>query len=434
MARPSRLPACTWPRPPPPAAPGTPAPKPAAAPEAAAPGLAPAPTLFDRILANAAAPEAVVSDLVAAIFARLEADPHLSPAARTELSRLQPCVRKAALADRRVFTEPGHPILGFIDAMAELGTATVAHHHVEGKLPEEWLAAETRALAAGNHFDAATFAAARDRLAALAQRHHELLAEHDAVVRSVRREEELRAAVQDSALELAHRISSVDVTEAAAAFAYETWRPVLVRAHRTAGQGSAPWNAELATLDDLLWTLVPRGTAEERERLEALLPSVRDRVSQGLIRAQVPPEQIEARLAEMDRLHAELRRSPGAVAGALTTTAGLRQDITDDVTATLHVSSEEVLDEGLARGVWFEFTDDDGTHHRARLNWLSPVQGACVFKDPARNRSFAISLADLRARRDAGRARPVDGPGVASASVEGALQDLARERGVLPAP
>ena len=405
------------------------APKPAAAPaQAAAPAVA-TPTLFDRMLASASAPEALVTDLVAAMFGRLVADPHLTDAAKTQLVRLQPSVRKAVLADRRFFTDPGHPIRGLVDAMAELGTAEAARHHLEGKLPEEWLAAETQALLAGGHYDAATFAAARDRIAALVQRHHDILAEDDTVVRSVRRAEEERAAVQDSALEIAHRISSADITEAAAVFVYATWRPVLVRAHRWSGQGSAQWKAELATLDDLLWTLAPRATAAERARFDALLPSVRDRVWQGLIRAQLPPEEIEIRLAEMDRLHAELRRSPGAVAGAITTTAGLGRDITDDVTATLHVSSDEISDEGLARGAWFEFAEDDGTHLRARLNWLSPAQGACVFKDPARNRSFAISLADLRAKRDAGRARAVDGPGVALSCIEGALADVARERG-----
>ncbi|MCM2326839.1 MAG: hypothetical protein NDI88_03015 [Lysobacter sp.] len=40
----------------------------------------------------------------------------------------------------------------------------------------------------------------------------------------------------------------------------------------------------------------------------------------------------------------------------------------------------------------------------------------------------------LRARRDAGRARPVDGPGGAHACIEGALADMARERGIEPGP
>jgi hypothetical protein len=404
---------------------------PAAAPGAPAPVPAPPKaTVFDRLLANAAVPQALVTELVAAIFARLAADPHLTPAAREQIARLEPGVLEAALADRRIFTDPGHPARGLIDAMAELGAAGGTHHHVEGRLPEEWIAGEVRMLTAGRLFDAPAFAAARDRMARLAQLHHDVLVEDDALIRLVRREEEARAALQDSALELAHRIANADVTEAAGAFVYVTWRPVLIRTHRTHGYGSPAWLADLATLDDLLWTLAPRATAEERERLAALLPTVRDRLRQGLVHAGAPVAEIEARLAELDRMHEALRRAPAAT--ALSTTAGLGRGIADDVTATLHMSSGELADERLARGAWFEFTEDDGTHLRARLSWLSPVQGACVFKEPARNRSFAISLADLRARRDAGRARPVDGPGIALACIEAVLAEAARRLGIDP--
>ena len=68
----------------------------------------------------------------------------------------------------------------------------------------------------------------------------------------------------------------------------------------------------------------------------------------------------------------------------------------DDYTATLHVTSASLAEEGLARGVWFEFTEPKGTRRRCRLNWMSPVQGTCVFKDLDHNRSFAISLDDVR--------------------------------------
>jgi hypothetical protein len=215
----------------PPALPAEPPPlKPA---ESAAP-------LFDRLIANAAAPEAVVRDLVDSVFKLLLADPHLTIAAKAQIARLHPAVARAAAADRRFFTDPGHPIRGLIDAMAELGAAGTSHHHVEGKFPEEWLAEEADALVRGERLEMAAVARARNRLAQLAQRHHDVLVEDDAVVRKVRREEEERAALRDSALELAHRISSAEITTEAGAFLYQAWRPVLVRAHRTSGHGSGP--------------------------------------------------------------------------------------------------------------------------------------------------------------------------------------------------
>jgi hypothetical protein len=54
------------------------------------------------------------------------------------------------------------------------------------------------------------------------------------------------------------------------------------------------------------------------------------------------------------------------------------------------------------------------------------VQGTCLFKDLENNRSFAISLEDLRERRRAATVLAVDGPGVAQASIEGAIEDVAK--------
>ncbi len=170
--------------------PVTPAASAAPAAPAAPPPPKPAATaapLFDRIMANAVAPEAVVNELVASVFRRLADDPHLTAAAKAQIARLQAPVARVAAADRRFFTDPGHPIRGLIDAMAELGAAGSAHHHVDGRLPEEWIADETSALLAYGHLEIAAVAATRDRLAARAQRHHEILVEDDALVRRVRR-------------------------------------------------------------------------------------------------------------------------------------------------------------------------------------------------------------------------------------------------------
>jgi hypothetical protein len=101
----------------------------------------------------------------------------------------------------------------------------------------------------------------------------------------------------------------------------------------------------------------------------------------------------------------------------------------DDYTATLRVSSGSLAEEGLARGVWMEFTEDDGRKQRCRLNWMSPVQGTCIFKDLDRNRSFAISVDDLRAKRKEGKVVIVDGPGVAQSTIDGAIADVARNLG-----
>lgn len=374
--------------------------------------------------------DSLVADLVATLFERLFSGSGLTEPARAQIAKLQIPVLKAALADRALFTDPDHPIRGLIDAMAELGAAP-DEPRVDGRSPGEWLVAETEALVARDRSETTAFADARDRLAAIAERHHDAQAELDEVVALLREDEKRLAAVQDASLEIAHRVGAAHCPAAAASFAYHAWRPVLVHDHRTEGKGGPLWLADLETLEDLLWTLTPRVTETERLRLTTLLPSLRYRMKQGFLRAGLARPDADALMEQMRQIHAELERAPAAAAhGELRVTAGTATpSYQDDVTATLNVASRDLEDEGLARGAWFEFTEADGRVHRSRLNWVSPVQGACVFKDLTAGRSFAISLDELRERRAAGRARPVEGPGFAGPSIEAALVDVARERG-----
>jgi hypothetical protein len=82
---------------------------------------------------------------------------------------------------------------------------------------------------------------------------------------------------------------------------------------------------------------------------------------------------------------------------------------------------------GLYRGCWVEFAEPDGTKRRCRLNWLSATSGACVFKDYEKNTSFAIERDDLKARLRAKTALLVEGCGLARATIEEAIKDVARE-------
>jgi len=174
--------------------------------------------------------------------------------------------------------------------------------------------------------------------------------------------------------------------------------------------------------------LTPHATEEERSRLTSLLPSLLFRLRMGFQRMGMPLEKANECMEELRTLLDEVVKAPVAAAhGAIRKTPPSMP--VDDYTATLRVTSGSLAEEGLARGVWIEFTDADGTKNRARLNWMSPVQGTCVFKDLERNRSFAISVDDLREKRRAGKAVIVDGPGVAQSTIDGAIADVARNLG-----
>jgi Protein of unknown function (DUF1631) len=376
--------------------------------------------------------DAVVADLVAALFERLFVDPRLSDATKAQVGRLQLPVFKSVMQDRMFFTDAAHPIRALIDAMAEMG-AVEPGAVIDEHPPGEWIAGSVAYVLARNADDPAAFAKSAKRLSELLEKHREQVLEHDEHVKTIVYEEKRLDAIQEASLVIAHRLAAGNYSDEVPAFVHKSWRSVLIYDHLDAGSEGADWKTDLETLDDLLWSMKPHSSKEERARLVSLLPSMLYRMKLGFLRAGFEPEQAEAYLEELKELHAALARAPAAAAhGAQLGKTPATPPHYDDFTATLHVSSGALTEEGFKRGAWIEFTEPDGMKHRCRLNWMSPVQGTCVFKDLERNKSFAISVGDLRERQRAGTALIVDGPGIAQASIEGAISDVARDLGAAP--
>lgn len=371
--------------------------------------------------------DVVITDLVAALFDRLFIDERLSDATRAQVGRLQLPVFKAVLQDRSFFTDRRHPIRGLIDSMAELGASDEAIL-VDGKSPSKWIATIVGEILERHAEDPQVFAHALPRLVTVLERHRDASLEEDAAIQELRENEAKLTATREASLAIAHRLAAGSYPQEADAYLYGRYRDVLMFDYIQSGENSPNWMGDLEVVDDILWVLSPHATEEDRTRLTALLPSLLFRLRMGFQRMGHPLETANAHMAELRQLLEEVVKAPVAAAhGAIRKTPPPFQ--VEDYTATLKVTSGTLLEEGLARGVWLEFTEEDGTKRRCRLNWMSPVQGTCVFKDLDQNRSFAISVDDLRIKRRAGKAVIVDGPGIAQSSIDGALADVARNLG-----
>ena len=323
--------------------------------------------------------DVVVADLVAALFDRLFADTRLTDTTRAQVGRLQLPVFKAVLQDRSFFTDRRHPIRGLIDAMAELG-ATDEAVTVDGKPPSRWIANTVNEILERHAEDSQVFAQSLQKLTQILERFREAALEQDDDIRALRDKEVGLAAVREASLAIAHRLSGGNYAREVEAYLYGRFRQVMVHDFLSGGDNSPNWNADLEICDDILWVLTPRTTLEDRQRLVSLLPSLLFRLKMAYQRAGLSQDTAGILVEEVRQLLDEVMTSPVATAHG-----AIRQDPppmpAEDYTATLRVSSGSLAEEGLARGVWIEFTEDDGSKRRCRLNWMSPVQGTCVFKD-----------------------------------------------------
>jgi len=366
----------------------------------------------------------VVADLVAALFDRLLADRRIPDATKAQVGRLQLPVFKAVMKDPALFAEARHPIRQLIDEITELG-ACDPRAMVDDCSPEEWVAAAVQNIVDGTDDDAQLFTRERDQLAAVLVRVNETALENDPEVLALRTRERDMVAVREATLAIAHRVAAAGASPDASSYLYRCWRDVMVHDYLEGGGDASPdWALDLEVVDDIMWVLVPRTAAAERTRLTSLLPSLIYRMRLGYARARLELSST-ARVEELRQMLDGVVRAPLAAVHGLRPKTAAAPAPADDYTATLQVSGA-LRDEGLTRGAWVEFRDAGQPPRRCRLTWVSPVQGACVFKDLDRNRSFPIAIEELRERRRAGTAVMVDGPGIAAASVDAALADVAR--------
>ena len=92
-----------------------------------------------------------------------------------------------------------------------------------------------------------------------------------------------------SRAEIEKRIEQYPVPNFLATFLRQRWSGALEHVYLQDGEESDAWGQGVATLEDLVWSVQPKKTSEDRRHLIALLPSLLKRMSGGLQSVPWPP-------------------------------------------------------------------------------------------------------------------------------------------------
>ena len=246
----------------------------------------------------------LTGELVAVVFDFVLHDRDVPDTVKAEIARLQIVAFKAALLDRSFFARREHPLRELLSAVTDAGADPQLDGGAESRFVVGLRAIVDEVLA-GFSDDLAVFVAARERLAAL-------VAELD--------EEEAKA-VEDVASGLAEAERGEEIRARAAAevarrtahgapafverFLADTWTRVLADAERQGGTGDAGWDARLALVDDLVWSVEPKQAADV-PRLMAMLPKLVPALNRGMKAVDVPADAQRAFLDELMQTHTEL--------------------------------------------------------------------------------------------------------------------------------
>jgi hypothetical protein len=220
------------------------------------------------------------------------------------------------------------------------------------------------------------------------------------------------------------------------------------------GQDSDEWRAALKLVDEILWSVIPKTSAEERKQLTEKLPQLYQEIREGLNLIGDPEINSNSLLEELSAYHRELMEMPPEKAAAIRrpesakdlatpkapTAAASKatpKPIWEDVEVELPEDREQpflksadpvllgIVDHlrSVKLGTSFEFNEPKrNIQFRAKLSWYSPKTSYYIFVNQAGIQVAVKSLRTLAKELHLGQTRIV--PQARKPFVERAMESI----------
>ncbi|NIA52612.1 DUF1631 domain-containing protein [Massilia sp. TW-1] len=371
-------------------------------------------------------------DLLSRVFETVLLDDSIPPRTRELLQVLQVPVLKAALLDKNFFFEEAHPARRLVDLMSRVGWEQHENHD------DPLFQAMQRSVARVGEAQPDAFANAVAELeagiAADETAQDEALA---APVASAIRQEKRDVAARQARDAIALRVQGGGVVDVVSGFLEQRWATVLTFAYTIEDTRPGAVGNATRAMDDLIWSVKPKATQEQRKALIARLPRLLATLNKWLdaIKWQDAERlQFFARLAEY---HAAIVRAPIELSPerqlelaveAAQQDALRRVELENAALDRAAAREAEVSAvDGLERGMWLEFRTAEGAR-KVKLAWVSPLRTLFIFSGAGRREAFSLSAEKLAAALNAGNARVLAIDGVvgqvlSEAMAQGAVND-----------
>jgi hypothetical protein len=371
-------------------------------------------------------------DLLSRVFETVLLDDSIPPRTRELLQLLQVPVLKAALLDKNFFFEEAHPARRLVDLVSRVGWEQ--RQNASDPLFQAMQRSVARAGEAAPDAFASAVAELEAGIAADESAQESALA---APVATAIKQEQHEVAQRHARDAVALRVQAGDVIDVVSGFLEQRWMTVLTFAHTIEeARPGAVGNATRA-MDDLIWSVKPKATQEQRKALIARLPRLLATLNKWLdaIKWQDAERlQFFARLAEY---HAAIVRAPIELSPerqlelavlAAQQDALRRVELENAAAQQAAARAAEVSAvDGLERGMWLEFRAGEGVR-KVKLAWVSPLRTLFIFSGAGRREAFSLAADKLAAALNDGTARVLAIDGVvgqvlSDAMAQGAVND-----------
>ena len=370
-------------------------------------------------------------DALAEVFDFVFADQAIPVQMKFIIGRLQIPVLKAAMIDRDFFLSDQHPARRLVDTLAG---ASVAWAPEKGEEDPLYLRIEHTVQRVLTEFenDLALFAdLLREFTEFLFESEQQARVRVEPVVEQEQKGESWEQALEQ-ADELIHdRIQALSAEQAVAPlllpFLANQWREVMARAWMDEASRAQNYAQATKTMEQLIWSIQPKVSAEERRELVAILPEMVRNLNVGLDTIEwngKPRATFTRRLITTHTLAIRLTQSMPLDTGsaALDDREGqVAMQQLDERRAARQFNELDNFDsqaQSFKRGMWFDVSIEQGTHIRCRLSWVSPMRTRLLFTNRDGFDAFVRSEREISAMLRLGRMRVLDSEAIVGRALD----------------
>src|SRR5678815_3369608 len=249
--------------------------------------------------------DATTLDIVSMIFDQLFDDPNIPPALKGLIGRLQIPMLKVAIADKSFFGNKKHPARLMLDAFGEIAVRLPPEFSSDSA---EFMRLEAIVQHVLDNFqdEVGIFESVREQLRGVIVEEDKKVEEvTKTVTQQVEQTETLSVAKTAAEDEIKVRVQAHKLPGAVIEFLVEQWRRYLLVIHARNGGGSAEWKQALEVMDQLVWSVEPKKTPEERRKLMMAVPALVKQLLAGMQRVGTPADAKQAFMGELMKHHTE---------------------------------------------------------------------------------------------------------------------------------
>jgi hypothetical protein len=401
--------------------------------------------------------ESMTIEMVAMLFDFIFETRDLPDGMKAQLARLQIPVLKAAMLDGAFFAKKTHPSRLLVNALADAGLGWSPDMGSDDPLYRK-IESIVRRILDDFSDNLALFDELREDLETfLAEEEKAAEANIASSADEINQRDHAQIAVVIGRAEIERRVESYPVPHFLASFLREHWQAMLEHVYLKDGDDSEAWTSAVTTLEDLVWSVQPKRSTEDRKHLVALLPSLLKRLGAGVHNQQWTQEERDrfmtnlveahaaavkpsfaatasptAAVAEAAKAQAEVAKASGDIAAAAKAEALARAmapaEPAPPEPAPVLIDDEYLeIARNLDRGAWVEFENESGQLAFAKLAWVSPLRGTYLFTNRQGQKAMSMTAEELADRFRADRARLVEAEPLLDRALVSVITNLSQQ-------